>query len=142
MTRKTDYTVLAKFRNKKNAKYLIDKIIEQGYTCYNFFDLPIEENIVDKLTAQEYMKRMESTSDFLKDKYFQKVFQKDLRGLKNAEKIVVLLPAGNSVHIEAGIAYGLGKELILIGKIEKPESLYLIFNKHFETVEQFLRSLK
>ncbi len=62
------------------------------------------------------MKAFENTKDFLNDKHFKKLFKKDLEGLKNAEKVIMLLPAGNSVHIEAGIAYGLGKPLILIGE--------------------------
>jgi len=55
--------------------------------------------------------------------------------------VILLLPAGISAHIEAGIAYGLGKEPILIGQPEKPESLYLIFKKRFATVDDFLHSI-
>lgn len=61
--------------------------------------------------------------------------------LKNANKVILLLPAGTSAHIEIGIAYGLGKECILIGEPAKPESLYLLFNKYFNNIEEFLNSI-
>ena len=63
------------------------------------------------------------------------------QSLKNAEKVILLLPAGNSVHIEAGVAYGLGKPLILIGEPEKPETLYLIFKESYKTIDEFLKTI-
>lgn len=51
--------------------------------------------------------------------------------------MILLLPAGTSAHIEAGIAFGLGKKLILIGKPEKPETLYFIFDEYYGTIESF-----
>ena len=87
------------------------------------------------------MQAFELTNNFFDDKYFIHVFEKDLNGLKNAQKVIVLLPAGNSVHIEAGIAYGLDKPLILIGEPEKPESLYLIFKERYKSIEDFLQSM-
>ena len=78
------------------------------------------------------MKIFESARNFYEDKYFKKLFKKDLDGLRNTKKVIMLLPAGNSVHIEAGIVYGFGKELILIGEVEKPETLYLIFDRRYK----------
>lgn len=88
------------------------------------------------------MKAFESVENFFENEYFKEVFEADLSGLKNAETVIVLLPAGNSVHIEAGIAYGLGKKLILIGEPEKPDSLYLIFQERYKTIEEFLETVK
>lgn len=88
------------------------------------------------------MKVHESTEDFFNNEEFKRMFKTDLDGLKNAKTVICLLPAGNAVHIEAGIAYGLNKKLILIGKPEKPESLYLIFKERFDTVEDFLKTVK
>ena len=53
----------------------------------------------------------------------------------------MLLPAGSSVHMEAGIAYGLGKPLILIGEPEKPETLYLVFNERYKSIDEFLKTI-
>lgn len=136
----TDYTVLSKFRNKEKTDFLIDKIREKGFTCYNHMDIPADPNNPDA-PVEEQMKVFDSVKDFYNDEYFQYVFETDLNGLKNAEKVIVLLPAGNSVHIEAGIAYGLGKLLILIGEPEKADTLYLIFKERYKTIEEFLKTI-
>jgi hypothetical protein len=133
----TDYTVIGKFRNKDQCQKLINRIRERGKSCYSFIDKPADPK---NPTAhpEKQMKNFESVENFYTDEYFQEIFETDLEGLKNAKQVIVLLPAGNSVHIEAGIAYGLGKPLILIGEEEKPESLYLIFQKRYKTIEEFL----
>lgn len=51
------------------------------------------------------------------------------------------MPAGKSAHIEAGIAYGLGKKLVLIGEQKKTESHYLIFDEFYKSIDDFLTSL-
>ena len=136
----TDYTIISKFRNKYNCDLLVKKLQEKGKTCYNFCNIPADPNNPDA-HPEEQMKAFESVNDFFNDKHFQKTFGEDLEGLKNAEKVIMLLPAGNSVHMEAGVAYGLGKPLILIGEPEKPETLYLIFKERYKTVDEFLKTI-
>ena len=136
----TDYTIISKFRNKYKCNLLVKKLQEKGKTCYNFCDIPADLNNPNG-DAEEQMKVFESVKDFFNDDHFKKTFERDLEGLKNAEKVIMLLPAGNSVHIEAGIAYGLGKPLILIGELEKPETLYLIFKERYKTIDEFLKTI-
>ena len=136
----TNYTIISRFRNKEQCEYLVSKIREKGKTCYNFCDKPADPHNPEA-HPEEQMKAFESVKDFFSDEYFRHIFETDLKGLKEAESVILLLPAGTSAHIEAGIAYGLGKELILIGQPEKPETLYLIFNKRFDTIEEFLKSI-
>lgn len=136
----TNYTVLAKYRNKEQVEFLIGKIRKKGYSCYNFCDKPADPDNPSG-DPEDQMQVFESVSDFYNNKYYKNIFETDLEGLKNAEKIIVLLPAGNAVHIEAGIAYGLGKKLILIGEVEKPETLYLIFEERYGTIEEFLDTI-
>jgi len=136
----TDYTIITKFRNKENCNLLIEKLKEKGKTCYNFCDTPADKNNPEA-HPEEQMKVFEDTQDFFNNEYFKKIFEKDLEGLKNAQKVIMLLPAGNSVHLEAGIAYGLGKPLILIGEPEKPESLYLIFKERYKNIDEFLETI-
>lgn len=87
------------------------------------------------------MDALEGHKDFLNDPVHRFHYERDLAGLKNASTVVLLLPAGTSTHIEAGIAFGLGKKLIFIGKPEKPETLYFIFDEYFETIDEFLASI-
>jgi len=56
---------------------------------------------------------------------------------------LLVLPAGTSGHIEAGVAYGMGKKCFAFGKPEKTETLYQIFDEIFpniEALESWLRS--
>ncbi len=136
----TDYTVIGRYRNIQNVRALIGAIRSKGKTCYDFTAKPADpSNPAGSAEAQ--MEKLESHPDFLNDPVHRKHFETDLTGLKNAHTVVVLLPAGTSAHIEAGIAFGLGKRLVLIGKPEKPETLYYIFGDRFETVDDFLESV-
>ena len=137
----TDYTVISKYRNKNQCELLVKKLQDLGKTCFNFCEVPADPNNPEG-NPEEQMDVFENVSDFYNDEYYQYVFKTDLDGLKNADIVIMLLPAGNSVHMEAGIAYGLGKPLILIGEPEKPESLYLIFKERYKTIEEFLQNIE
>lgn len=136
----TDFSIISRYRNKDRFETLIGGIIKKGKTCYNFFDIPSDPNDPEA-DAETQMKSFEKVKDFFNDRHFKRLFINDLNGLKNAEKVILLLPAGTSAHIEAGIAYGLGKPLVLIGEPEKPESLYLIFEERYKTIDEFLKTI-
>ena len=70
------------------------------------------------------------------------IFEHDLNGLKNSDNLLLVLPAGKSAHIEAGIAYGLGKKCYAIGEYDVTDSLYLIFDKIFKDEEDLNLFLK
>ena len=50
---------------------------------------------------------------------------------------MLVLPAGKSGHIEAGIAYGLGKKCYAIGEYDATDSLYNIFEEIFKDKDEF-----
>jgi len=52
-----------------------------------------------------------------------------------------VLPAGQAAHIEAGIAYGLGKPCYAVGPVERSETLYRIFDDIFSGVHELRRWL-
>jgi hypothetical protein len=137
----TDFTIISKFRNKNECERLVRELEARGRTCFNFCATPADADNPGA-DPEEQMKAFESTENFYDNDYFRHMFEKDLEGLKNAAKVIMLLPAGNSVHIEAGIAYGLGKPLVLIGRPEKPDSLYLIFKERYDTIEDFLENIE
>lgn len=136
----TDYTIISRFRNRDRCNLLVRKLKEKGKTCYNFCEMPADPDNPDA-HPEKQMEVFESLKDFFNDKHFRKIFERDLDGLKNAEKVIMLLPAGTSAHMEAGIAYGLGKPLILVGEPEKPESLYLVFTERYADMDEFLKSV-
>lgn len=70
------------------------------------------------------------------------IFEHDLNGEKNSDNFLLVLPAGKSAHIEAGIAYGLGKKCYAIGEYDVTDSLYLIFDKIFKDEDELKEFLK
>jgi hypothetical protein len=48
-------------------------------------------------------------------------------------------PSGRSSLAEAGIAYGMGKKIVLVGLVEHPEVvLYCICGSRYPSIEEFL----
>lgn len=137
---KTDYTVLSRVRNSENVPRLIKGIEDKGYSCYNFLHKPAAPEKAH-LSWEEQIEYLESHPDFWNDPNHRKHFETDLEGLKNAETAITLLPAGKAAHMESGVAFGLGKKLILIGEVENPETLYLMFDERYPDIESFLDSI-
>jgi len=69
----------------------------------------------------------------------QDVFEQDLQALRAAERFLLVLPAGQAAHIEAGIAYGLGTPCYAVGPVERSETLYRIFDRMFRDAGELQR---
>ena len=65
-----------------------------------------------------------------------------MEGEKNSNNLLLVLPAGKAAHMEAGIAYGMGKKCYAIGEYEATDTLYNIFEEIFSTEEQLEYFLK
>ena len=137
---KTDYMVIGRVRNAENMMKLVNGLQERDKTCYHCLHKPAVPEAQD-LSWQEQMDILESHSDFWNDPTHRNHFETDMNGLRNADIIVMLLPAGMATHMEAGVAYGLGKKLILVGEVEKPETLYLMFDEHYKDIDSFLSTV-
>lgn len=64
-----------------------------------------------------------------------------MEGERNSKNFLLVLPAGKSAHIEAGVAYGLGKKCYAIGECDVTDSLYLIFDKIFADEKELINFL-
>lgn len=136
---KYDYFVSGKWRNRDKVISLTNAIRQKGYSVYCFLEAQHSVDRVDD-DPEKSMQEFEKL-DWRNDNYIKNVFQNDMRGERNSSKFVMLLPAGKSCHIEAGVAYGLGKKCILIGEQKIAESLYLIFDEVYPTENAFLETL-
>lgn len=79
----------------------------------------------------------------LQSKSVRTIFEHDMEGEKASKNLLLVLPAGKSAHIEAGIAYGMGKKCYAIGEYDVTDSLYLIFDKIFadeKELKEFLEN--
>ena len=52
-------------------------------------------------------------------------------GAAAARRFVMVMPAGNAAHIEARVAFGLGKPCYAVGPVAKTETLYRFFDRMF-----------
>jgi hypothetical protein len=136
---KYDYFISGKWRNRDGVLKLTNAMRQKGYTVYCFLESPHSFYKVNE-DPEKSMQKFEKL-DWRNDPYVKKIFKSDMEGEQNSGTFVMLLPAGKSCHIEAGVAYGLGKKCILIGEQKEAESLYLIFDEVYLTEKAFLESL-
>jgi hypothetical protein len=115
--------------NSKQIKNLEDNLISMGHSPFSFFNEGDESLFAPG-------------PDWSKRKELKKIFESDLTKLEEADRVILLLPAGKSSHLCAGIAYGFGKHLTLIGQPEILESPYFVFDEDFKNIEEFMSSLK
>lgn len=133
------YFIASRWRNKEKVEELTAKLRAKGETVYNFIE--IEGQYMGGEDVEEEMREFEAIKDWRTNPKIKELFDRDVAHLKEADAFILLLPAGNSSHIEAGIAYGLGKKMIVIGEVEKAETHYLIFNEFYKTIDEFIDSL-
>src|SRR3989338_6513386 len=142
---KYDYMIVSRWRNKRSVTELVDKIRAKGKTVYSFFEADDFKQTLkesgQKLHPEEFMQKFESIPDWKNNPQVREIFDIDMKALRDAETVIFLLPAGKSAHIEAGLAYSLGKKLIVIDEQKETESLYLIFNEFYNTIDDFIKSI-
>ena len=75
--------------------------------------------------------------NMLENKKTQKAFEEDKKWLDWCNICILILPAGNSAHLEAGYAKGQGKKLFILGDFPKGEwdVMYGFADKLFKTFE-------
>ncbi len=135
------FFIAGRTRNKENILKICDIFQEMNISHYCFLKNEIahqkakldlqDENIADVFESLE-----------LEDPSVRIIFEHDLNGEKHSDNFLLVLPAGKSAHIEAGIAYGLGKKCYAIGEYDVTDSLYLIFDKIFKNEDELKEFLK
>jgi hypothetical protein len=130
------YFIASRFRNKEAVLALTAQLRSKDKSVYCFV-----EGYDDSQSPEEYMQKFENVPHWQESELVKEMFAKDMNALKNSETLILLLPAGKSAHIEAGVAYGMGKKCIVIGEQKEAESLYLIFNEFYKTADEFVESL-
>lgn len=134
------FFIASPWKNREEVNFLSEEIKKRGHGVHSFI-----ESGANLLTGQPIEDEMKVFSEALKnwqsDERVSRIFNSELKDLKDSEVVILLLPAGISSHLEAGIAHGFGKKLVLIGPINKPEIVYLIFNKIYIDTSSFLKDL-
>lgn len=130
---KYDFFVAGRWRNHEAVREVLEIIRASGKTAYCFID-----NLYEGEKLEFDLADVEPTISGLEklrqdDELIKKIFDKDMAGERSADAFLLVLPAGISGHVEAGVAYGLGKPCYAVGKPEKTETLYNIFDRIFPT---------
>ena len=142
MNNKSDFFIAGRARNKENILKICDIFDKYRISYYCFLKNEDNWGYGNKnQTPEERQKEFESLN--LKSDIVLNLFNTDLEGEKSSKKFLLVLPAGKAAHIEAGIAYGLGKKCYAIGEYDATDTLYNIFETIFgneRELEEFLRN--
>jgi hypothetical protein len=134
------FFIAAPWRSKEIVEGLNEEMTKRGYEVYSFLEsganLSSGESIAEELKT--FSDAMQNWRD---DSNIKKIFESELEGLKQSDAIIMLEPAGHSSLLEAGIGYGMGKKVFVVGTVEKPEVFYLISEKIYPSVIDFLNDL-
>ena len=140
---KYDFFIAGKTRNKDNILKICDIFDKYNVSYYCFLknDETMNSYGTEEQTEEEKMQVFENLG--LKSDVVLKIFEEDLENEKASKNFLLVLPAGKSGHIEAGIAYGMGKKCYAIGEFDATDSLYNIFEDIFEDeskLDEFLKN--
>ena len=142
MENKYEFFIAGRARNKENILKICDIFDKYRISYYCFLKNEDNWGYGNKnQTPEERQKEFESL--ILKSDIVLNLFNTDLEGEKSSKKFLLVLPAGKAAHIEAGIAYGLGKKCYAIGEYDATDTLYNIFETIFgneRELEEFLRN--
>jgi len=140
---KYDYFIAGRWRNKDSIKPVLDLVRHNGKSAYCFLENDYTGEVIELSMGgdpEDFMARLENLPQ--KHPFIRKIFEIDMRAERDADIFLLVFPAGIAAHIEAGVAYGLGKKCLAIGELEKTETLYNIFQHIFPTVNDFEAWLK
>jgi hypothetical protein len=131
-----DFVIVGRWRNKEKVEETLHTFRSAGKKVYCFIEHEYDSDGVKfelhpGADADKMVAATESLVDWRSNPTFRKIFDNDMSGLKNAEKLVIVFPAGLSAHMELGVAYGMGKPCYAVGEIEKTEPLYYMLEDIF-----------
>lgn len=140
---KYNFFVAGRWRNLEAVKEVLDVIRASGKTAYCFIENLYEGEKVEfsmEGDIETIMRSLESLP--MNDAFVHKVFRTDITAEKESDNFILVLPAGISGHVEAGVAYSMSKKCYAVGTLEKTETLYCIFDKIFpdnQALQKWLR---
>jgi hypothetical protein len=142
MDYKYEFFIAGKTRNKDNILRICDIFDKYNVSYYCFLknDETMNSYGSENQSEEENMKIFENLD--LKSDIVLNIFHQDLDNEKASKNFLLVLPAGKSGHIEAGIAYGMNKKCYAIGEFDATDSLYNIFENIFSNeneLEEFLK---
>lgn len=140
---KYDFFIAGRWRNFSEVKKVLNAVRAANKTAYCFIDNQYEGSKVEfkqDASIESIMQKLESLPK--DDEFIKHVFEIDMQAQRDSECFLLVLPAGISGHVEAGVSYGLGKQCYAVGIPEKTETLYRIFDEIFPDIKSLNNWLK
>lgn len=131
------FFIASPWRNKENVQELSDELIRRGYEVYSFIDNGANFS-TGRSVAEELAIFSEAVEKWESDPRIKNIFDAEIAGLRGCDAVALLEPAGRSALLEAGIGYGMGKKVFIIGPVEKPEVSYRICDHFYPDRDAFL----
>jgi len=139
---KYDYFVGGRWRNHEAVREILTAIRAAGKSAYCFIDNEYDSDGIrfekTPTDIEKLMQNIETIEDWQSNPTFKQIFENDMNGIRDAKETIIVFPAGLSAHMELGAAYGMGKKCYGIGKPEKHETLYLMFDEIYADIESFI----
>jgi len=134
------FFVASPWKNKDAVERLVGELTNRKIDVYSF--LQNGANLMTGMSITEEMHTFgEALQNWQNDSRIKAIFNAELEGLKASDVVVLMQPAGHSSLLEAGIGYGMGKKVVTVGEIEKPEVFYLICDAFYPDIDAFLADL-
>ena len=117
-----------------------DELKKRGFGVYSFVESGA--NLTTGRSIEEEASTFgEALQNWESDQRIKKIFDSEIEGLKKSDALILVEPAGHSSLLEAGVAYGMGKKVALIGHVERPEIIYFICDRFYPTMNDFLNDV-
>jgi len=115
--------IASSWKNQKAVLDLAERLEADGFEVDAFCratDNRYAFHWSELVDTEEELQNYDAIS-FLGDSRTQRAFREDKKWLDWADTVVMLLPCGNSAHMEAGYAKGTGKYLFITGEFKLGE---------------------
>jgi hypothetical protein len=134
------FFIASPWRNKDAVRSLTGALALRGHAAYSFLDSGA--NLATGRSVIEEVKQFgRSIADWEDDPLIGRIFESEMQALRESDAVILLEPAGRSSLTEAGIAYGMGKKVVLVGLVDHPEVVYRICESRYPSIEAFLGDL-
>lgn len=131
-----DFFIAGRWRNHVAIKEVLDAVRAAGKTAYCFIENTHEGEKVEFKQDHTIEQSMQATEVMAPDDPFiRSVFETDMDAQKHSAVLLLVFPAGLAAHMEAGVSYGLGRPCYAVGKPEKTETLYAVFDEIFPDID-------
>jgi hypothetical protein len=133
---KYDIFIAGRWRNYPEVKKVLDCVRSNNKTAYCFIENLYEGSKIEFKQDSDIELIMQQLESLPKDdEFIREIFEKDMQAQRDSEQFLLVLPAGISGNVEAGVSYGMGKKCYAVGVPEKTETLYNIFEEIFPDLD-------